>query len=272
MEFRTSLVGLVFLIVFGVLAAPSHSKINPETVVGMWIFDEDEDDIARDLSANGNDGEIIGGKREDGKIGEDIRFDGGNSLVRVPHSDELSLRDFTVLSGIKPEVAGKWQYILCKTPPAPPPWKRNYSIQVWTGDTFLGGFDDGVKADAGQEPWTGVLGATRVTDDQWHHVAATYDGQVLKIYVDGVVDGQMNTDVEPVTNTEPIMIGTNVINQGVNGLVDEVAIFSVALAEEDIKDIVSDGLVEATGVMAVSATGKLTTTWASIKKGFRAPL
>ena len=46
---------------------------------------------------------------------------------------------------------------------------------------------------------------------------------------------------------------------------DEVAVFSVALAEEDIKDIVNRGLVAATGVLAVSSAGKLTSIWGGIK-------
>jgi len=253
------MIGAITLFIVGMLVSSSYAVIDPMTVVGMWVFDEDNDDTARDLSGNGNDGEIIGAKWEDGKIGKAFRFDGGNSVIQVPHSNELSLEEFTAMAWIKLEAAGNWQYILCKTPPAPPPWVRNYSIQVWTGDTFLGGFD-GVNG-----AWTGILGATRVTDGEWHHVASTYDKKVLKVYVDGVVDGQMSISVDRVTNTDMITIGTNAINQGVTGLVDEVAVFSVALAEEDIKDITNRGLVEATGVLAVSSRGKLTTVWGGIK-------
>ncbi len=51
-----------------------------------------------------------------------------------------------------------------------------------------------------------------------------------------------------------------------NGLIDEFAIFNVALTEDDIKTIMDKGLARALGIAAVSPSGKLTATWGSIKK------
>jgi hypothetical protein len=48
------------------------------------------------------------------------------------------------------------------------------------------------------------------------------------------------------------------------GAIDEVGIFNVILAEEDILDIMDNGL-EATGLLPVSPSGKLTSTWGFIK-------
>ena len=265
MRMKYLLMSVVILVAVGMLITSGNAKIAPDTVVGLWTFDEDNDDTAKDLSKNENDGEIINAEWVDGKIGKAFQFDGGNSVIQIPHSDELSLEVFTVVAWIRLEVAGKWQYILCKTPPSPPPWQRNYSIQVATGDGFLGGFDDKAKVDAGQAPWTGVGSITKLADNEWHHVAVTYDKTALRSYIDGVMERQSDTTAEPVTNEEVIMIGTNVVNQGVNGAVDEVAVFNVALAEEDIKSILDFGLAEATGVMAVFPTGKLATTWGNTK-------
>lgn len=260
------LVGMVVLFAMGMLVISGHATIESESIVGIWLFDEDKDTVIKDHSRNSNDGEIIGELEwTEGKIGNALIFDGGNSFVQIPHSDGLSLQTFTVVAWIHIEVAGKWQYILCKTTPSPPPWKRNYSIQVGTGNSFLGGFDDKAKVDAGQAPWTGIGGQTKLADSAWHHVAVTYDKQMLKAYIDGTVEGQKNITLEPITNTEPIMIGSNVINQGVNGLVDEVGVFNVALADDDIKAIIDEGLEKATGVAAVYPAGKLATTWGSIR-------
>ena len=35
--------------------------------------------------------------------------------------------------------------------------------------------------------WYGVTGPTRVDDGQWHHIAGTYDGTTMHMYVDGVL-------------------------------------------------------------------------------------
>lgn len=260
------LISLISLSVVGVLASSGHSRIERETILGIWLFDEDTGKTVKDSSLNGNDGEIIGGAEWiEGKFGSALKFNGGTSFVQIPHSDKLSLQNFTVTAWVELEVGGKWQYILCKTTPNPPPWQRNYSIQVGTGDSFLGGFDDKEKVDAGQAPWTGIGGQTKLADNEWHHVAVTYDKEKLKAYIDGVMEGQKDIAFEPITNAEPIMIGTNVVNQGVNGIVDEVGLFSVALADDDIKAIVNEGLEKATGVAAVLSIDKLAATWGELR-------
>ena len=50
-----------------------------------------------------------------------------------------------------------------------------------------------------------------------------------------------------------------------NGLIDEVAVFNVALEEEDIQDIADKGLKAALGLAAVYPAGKLPAIWAAIK-------
>jgi len=48
--------------------------------------------------------------------------------------------------------------------------------------------------------------------------------------------------------------------------VDEVALFNQAIADDDIVDIMTDGLGKVLGLAAVSNAGKLTTTWGGIKQ------
>ena len=55
------------------------------------------------------------------------------------------------------------------------------------------------------------------------------------------------------------MLGTD---RFYNGIADELVIFDVALAEDDVKSL-TNGM---SNVMAVSPSGKLATTWLSIKK------
>ena len=72
----------VLTISFSVL---SHaSKIDPETIVGQWLFDEDKGDKAIDSSGNGHDGQIKGGsERVTGKFGNALEV-GGDTWVLVP--------------------------------------------------------------------------------------------------------------------------------------------------------------------------------------------
>ena len=62
------------------------------------------------------------------------------------------------------------------------------------------------------------------------------------------------------------MIGGDTGDQGfADGTIDDVAVFNVALADTDVKDIMSKGLGKATGLTPVSPKGRLTTVWGEIK-------
>ena len=104
---------------------------------------------------------------------------------------------------------------------------------------------------------------------QWIHLAGTYDGNFVQFYIDGQLAGK-----------GPQKISGNLVNKDIpfhmaktiagnvsffEGLIDDVAIFNVALTEDDIQTIMAKGLAKALGFAAVSTAGKLTTTWASIK-------
>ena len=61
-----------------------------EETVLLYLFDEETDDEATDLSDFENHGEITDAEwTEDGKIGGALVFDGASSLIEVPHHDSL---------------------------------------------------------------------------------------------------------------------------------------------------------------------------------------
>ena len=71
MKFRFLWIGIIVLFIAGVLTAPSYAKLDPETLVGMWMFDEGTGKTAKDGSANKNDGVLTQNpKWVDGKFGK----------------------------------------------------------------------------------------------------------------------------------------------------------------------------------------------------------
>ena len=50
-----------------------------------------------------------------------------------------------------------------------------------------------------------------------------------------------------------------------NGLIDDIGIFNVALTEDDVRNIMKNGIGKAIGIAAVSPSAKLATTWSNIK-------
>ena len=57
-------------------------------------------------------------------------------------------------------------------------------------------------------------------------------------------------------------VGPNNTSETLDGMLYEVALFSVALEEDDINELMEKGLVT---LMPVEPSGKLATTWAGIK-------
>jgi len=119
--------------------------------------------------------------------------------------------------------------------------------------------------------WTNLNGKKVLFDDNWYHLAGTYDMSNIRLYVDGALDAEMPNNQEPVANDGPLVIGADEVaaggNENINGVVDDVGLFNDALDEEEIKNIMEVGLLDALGLAAVSSGGKLAATWGKIKAG-----
>ena len=72
-------------------------------------------------------------------------------------------------------------------------------------------------------------GAGAVAVDTWQHVAGTWDGSELNIYVNGTLMGTTTGVVGAsfTSTTNSILIGSNAINEDFVGSIDEVRIWSV---------------------------------------------
>ena len=84
------IVVMVALFFAGLLfATSSEGKVDPESIAGMWLFDEGRDDTAADSSGNENEGNIVGAEWVDGRSGQALSFDGDDDYVEVIHSASL---------------------------------------------------------------------------------------------------------------------------------------------------------------------------------------
>ncbi len=83
-----------------------------------------------------------------------------------------------------------------------------------------------------------VLSTSSINDGKWHHIAATYSGTEMVLYVDGIPEGQKNVTGTPTLNDAPVWIGANaeVPNLNFNGQIDEVSIWAEACTQEQIRE------------------------------------
>ena len=68
----------------------------------------------------------------------------------------------------------------------------------------------------------------------WTHVLQTWDGKMLKLYMDGVLDVQIKAAGPLATGDSPVIIG-RLDTFAFKGSMDDVRIYSRALSAEEVK-------------------------------------
>jgi hypothetical protein len=105
--------------------------------------------------------------------------------------------------------------------------------------------------------------------DTWTHFAATYDRVegMLRTFVNGELITETGRAGDPSPGDAAVTIGNWNDSSNFVGVIDEVAIFNVALEAEDILEIATNGLQELlAGSASVEPFDKLAGTWGDLKK------
>jgi hypothetical protein len=253
------LVTMVFLFAVGILVSSSYAGIDPETIVGIWLFDEGKGNMAEDSSGNGHDGTIMGApKWNAGKFGDGMEFAGSESIA-VPDNERLNFGtdSFSVVLWFNWSSAQDWNRLVRERNPSP--WgSGNYGWEVQTQGVMIHFSLDDTKGNHQKTNYAGV------GDGEWHHGAMIIDREkkLLVSYLDGENERTVNiANIESVTGDLPVTFAGGYI-----GALDEVGIFNGVLTQDDIVDIMNKGLTEAAiAGAAVSPSTKLTITWGWMK-------
>jgi hypothetical protein len=81
-----------------------------------------------------------------------------------------------------------------------------------------------------------VSGATPNPVDAWTHLALTYDGAMLRLYVNGALAAGENITGAIQTNSNALRIGGNFpYGEFFQGLIDEVRVYNRALTQAEIQ-------------------------------------
>ncbi|HWM62627.1 MAG TPA: LamG domain-containing protein, partial [Solirubrobacterales bacterium] len=194
--------------------------------VAAYSFDEDSGEVAHD-SAGNHDGELVHTEWVKGKYGSAIYLDGNDDYVEIADSPELQLtEEFTIETWVRPDEDATWESVI---------WKETenfYSYSLMAGGEEAG-VPEGALADE-VSSWVDVEGEEDLTDNAWSHLALTYDGANLRLYVNGEL---IDTEAAPenIENGEGrLLIGTNDEEDFFNGRIDEVRLYGRALSEAEV--------------------------------------
>ena len=245
-----------FVVLVLVFAGAGYAKIDPKTAVGIWLFDEGKGNTVRDSSGKGNDGTLKGGVEwTEGKFGKALKFNGTDSYVDTGQQLLEKVPEFTIVLWVqKGKITASRIGLVGQNDTVEFGFIAPTTVQIWSEGA-------GTNADVNY-PYP---------EGEWHHLAATGTTTSLKNYLDGKMGAQTNINVQHHGSSAfKVNIGGGGVFDGTGnwftGTIDEVGIFSVALQEDDIKAVMSDGLSKGLGIVAVHPSGKLTATWAGIKR------
>ena len=250
---RLTIISLSVIVIGLMFVGLSLGEIDEEAIMGMWLFDDGKGDTAKDSSLNGNDGTLMNApKWGSGKFGKAVEFDGKDDYVEVPNTFSLTDVSFSITA---------WVNVMAV--------KDDMGV-VNRGDQTA---DTNIHLHCNirsMKPHFGFYGndlggVTTLSAGKWYFISWVYDKpkNVRQIYVNGVVDSQ-DKPPSAYKADHPLWIGIYYdLARVFSGLIDEVAIFNVALTEADIKTIMTKGLE---GLSAVSPSGKLTKIWGDIKQ------
>ena len=198
------------------------------------------DNNGRDI-AGGNNGALQNGTTfATGKVGQAFSFDGMDDQITVPHNaNQNGGTQITIDAWINPTSIIHGQPIAQK--------RSSGNIGGYTFETTHSPFapDNGLQ-------WAIMIAgayhilqtpANVLTIGTFQHVAATYDGTTMRIYVDGVEKANMAASGSIDPTTDPVLIGRNAANNTIvwNGLIDELEIFNRALSQAEIAAIFNAG-------------------------------
>ena len=218
---------LVFLISFVFVLGLLLTSAAQAELVGWWKLDEGTGNLAHDSSGNGRDGTLNGDPEwVAGYLGGALDFD-GDDHVDTGYTDDLA--NWTIAAWVKSPAAPSGD-----SPSGPLHKENNYQFNWNHSDaTFQGAAAlnvGGTWYAAKYEP---------VEADTWYHIAATYDGENLIAYRDGVmITDNSAPSGTPNGDSNTLKLGRHAsAAQFFTGIVDDARVYDEALTEADIKKI-----------------------------------
>jgi glucose/arabinose dehydrogenase len=197
-------------------------------LVGAWGFDEGAGSQALDASGQGNTGTIAGAAwTGSGRYGGALTFDGVNDWVSVPHSASLNLSTaMTLTAWVRPTSLGAWRQAILKERPGGLTYAlyaTNQSANQPNGHFQIGGADREVTA------------PTAIATNTWTHLATSYDGANMRLYVNGTLVRTVARTGPVATSTSPLRIGGNSVwGEWFAGQLDEIRVYNRALTNAEI--------------------------------------
>lgn len=232
-----------------VLTIPLQAILD-DGLVAHYTFDGN----TNDSSIYSNDATIYGNVQlTEGRFGQAYLFDGVDGSIEAPHSSSLDITGpITVSCWVKAQDTYWRSGLVIKAPDYSPVIGYNLRIIDNVGKLTLS-YTSG-SSHAGET----VQSDTEITDNNWHLVTASYDGDVMRMYIDGELESSVAYTAGYESNTADLQIGHYYYpysdlwgpdhegrnNVTLNGAIDDVGIWNRALTDSEILYIYNNPIPE----------------------------
>ncbi len=234
------------------MAVPPAPADADQSLLAHWTFNEPMGETCRDVTGHGCDaalqGTPSGAERTTGISDGALAFKGNHRLLCGQKPAFGPLPQISLSAWVQPNAFDRYNEIFRKEDGNN---RVLFSFQedgkVLALGLNIGGY---VECDAKLDP-------KQVLDGAWHHCAATFDGQVMRVYLDGVQIGVLQ---RPGTITAggpaPAAIGSANGHECFQGAMDDLRIYATALTHTEVATLHAIG-VEAIARSNATATKTL---------------
>ena len=192
-------------------------------LAAAYSFSEGIGTSVADASGNGNVGAVGSASWvTTGRFGNALSFNGTNARVTVADSASLDLTTaMTLEAWVLPTVGGGWRDVIYKGPDDIYFLESSSSSgRPATGGTFA----------------NPIYGNSALPLNVWSHLAATYEGITLRLYVNGVQVSSRGVSRLITTSAGALTIGGDALyGQHFAGRIDEVRVYGRALSASEIQ-------------------------------------
>ncbi|WP_436934691.1 LamG domain-containing protein [Halovenus marina] len=201
----------------------------PENPVAHYSFDRTlGGEVFADASGNGNDATNNGGTVDSGTIDNAVRFDRNDTWADTP---TLTFEDEVSVAGwVNTEAVDDSHFIAMGALGA----ESKFNLYLF-GDrpTWWLGTDDSQGYRLARNP--------SIPTGEWVHLAGTYDGNDLRLYINGSLAATQAVDVPDLLEPVPCRVGAD-LRDGTagdwefDGRIDDLQLFNRALTESEVQD------------------------------------
>ena len=202
-------------------------------LVGYWPFNGN----ANDESGNGNHGTVNGATLTEDRFGNPnsaYNFDGVDDYITIDDDSTLNSPTSAVTISL-------WTYPLINSGGIKGSWLagKDYQYVIWWDHTGANGMvfyiHDG--------EWKQIAHTQITQANQYYHLLAIYNGNNIKLYINGEEIGSNNIGTTTLNTTiNPFTIGvTPNLEHFFEGTIDDIRIYNRAVSKAEIKALFTEG-------------------------------